>query len=115
MFVVSRFFSNTSLISNPSSHGKARWGLTRSFVLTSTPVHTLYVGHHFANPPYDVPARVFSRRKGKLKGAGGRWAQGANESVAEFVKREREQVSGFGGCLKGLHVYSCSADCFTAT
>lgn len=44
-----------------------------------------------------MPARAFSRRKGKLKGAGGRWAEGANESVAEFVKREREQVGGWVG------------------
>lgn len=58
--------------------------------------------------PYDVPARAFSRRKGKLKEAGGRWAEGSNESVAEFVKREREQVGGRVGSGNVKNVYMCT-------
>lgn len=37
-----------------------------------------------------------SARKGKLKSVGGRWAENEGESVADFVRREREQV--MGGC-----------------
>lgn len=32
-----------------------------------------------------------SARKGKLKNVGGRWAEQKGESVADFVRREREQ------------------------
>lgn len=40
-----------------------------------------------------VHSSVASRaRKGKLKKAGGRWAEHKDESVADFVRREREEV-----------------------